>query len=286
MSTIKSVAPSNLTQLGAWDGDTGTFWAEHADEFDRGVAAYRARFLVAAAIGDTASVLDVGCGSGQATRDAARAATAGSALGVDLSSRMIEVARQRAVNEQLTNVEFTQADAQVHSFPAQNFDVAISRHGAMFFGDPVAAFTNISRALRPGGRLVLLTWQALERNEFIHAILTALAAGREVPGPPAGAPSAVALSDPDRVRTLLTAAGFVDVQFEGLQEPMNFGPDPDSAFWYLSGHHASMLGDLDPETRTRALDDLRSSIAAHHTDQGVLYDSAAWLIEATTRRSP
>lgn len=280
MGATESVDPSNAGQLDNWDGDTGAFWAAHADRFDEGVAAYRSQFLAAAAIDQTATVLDIGCGSGQTTRDAARCATA---LGVDLSSRMIELARRRAESEQIANAAFQQADAQVHPFPDQSFDVAISRHGVMFFGDPVAAFTNIARALRPGGRLALLTWQPFERNDFLSALFTALAAGREVPIPPSDAPSPFALSDPDRVRSLLTSAGFSDVQLHGLQEPIYFGRDPDDAFEYVSGQHAGMVRDLDPDTRARALQDLRASLADHHTEQGVLYDSAAWLIQA--RRS-
>ena len=94
-------------------------------------------------------MLDVGCGTGQTTRDAARAASAGSALGVDLSSRMLDYARHRAAEEGVTNVTFAQADAQIHPFEPGAYDVAISRTAAMFFGDHVAAFRNIGRALRP-----------------------------------------------------------------------------------------------------------------------------------------
>jgi SAM-dependent methyltransferase len=151
-STTPWVDPSNLAQLAAWDGDAGAYWAVCADRFDEGVAGYRDQFLAAAAIDTTAKVLDVGCGSGQATRDAARCATAGSALGVDLSSRMIELARQRANREQVPNVTFHQADAQVHPFPDHGFTIVISRHGAMFFRDAPTAFTNIARAMSPGGR--------------------------------------------------------------------------------------------------------------------------------------
>ncbi len=283
MSSAEPVDPSNAEQLGNWDGDAGAFWAAHPDRFDEAVAAYHSQFLATAAIDETATVLDVGCGSGQATRDAARCATAGSALGVDLSSRMIELARRRAESEQVANATFQQADAQVHPFCDQSFDIAISRHGSMFFGDPVAAFTNIARALRPGGRLVLLTWQPFERNEWLSAFFTALAAGRELPSPPSDAPSPFALSDPDRVRSLLTSAGFSDVQLQGLSEPMYFGPDPDDALRFVSGQHAGMVRDLAPGTRARALEDLRASLADHHTERGVLYDSAAWLIRAGRR---
>jgi ubiquinone/menaquinone biosynthesis C-methylase UbiE len=134
-------------------------------------------------------VLDVGCGRGQTTRDAGRLATAGSALGVDLSSSLLGLARRLTEREQLTNVTFQQADAQTHPFPDEHFDLAISRHGCMFFGDPEAAFGNIARALRPGGRLVLLTWQALERLEWQLAFRAAAAVGREVSSPPPGRPA-------------------------------------------------------------------------------------------------
>lgn len=280
VSTTGSVDPSNVGQLGNWDGEAGAFWTAHADRFDEGVAAYRSQFLAAAAITETATVLDVGCGSGQDTRDAARCATAGSALGVDLSSQMIELARRRAEREQVTNATFQQADAQVHPFSPQSFDLAISRHGTVFFGDPVAAFTNIARALRPGGRLVLLTWQPFERNEWLSAFFTALAAGRDLPIPPSDAPSPFALSDPDRVRALLTAADFSDVQLQGLSEPMYFGPNTDDAFRFVCGQHAGMVRDLDPDTKALALEKLRASLTDHDTERGVVYDSAAWLIQA------
>jgi ubiquinone/menaquinone biosynthesis C-methylase UbiE len=276
-STTAWVDPSNVEQLAAWDGDAGAYWAARADRFDEGVAGYRDQFLAAAAIGATAKVLDVGCGSGQATRDAARCATAGSALGVDLSARMIELARQRAASEQVANVTFHQADAQVHPFPDHSFTIAISRHGAMFFRDAPTAFTNLARAISPGGRLVLLTWQPFERNEWQRAFFTALAAGRDLPTPMFGP---FPLNDPDRVRPLLRSAGFEDVALRGVSEPMYFGPDPDDALRFISGQHAAMVRDLDADTRSRALDDLRASMGNHQTERGVYYDSAAWLIEA------
>jgi SAM-dependent methyltransferase len=279
-SIATRIDDTNADQLHTWDGDQGAYWAARADRIDEGVAGYHDQFLAAAAIDASANVLDIGCGSGQTTRDAARCATAGSALGVDLSSHMIERAREVAKRERLTNATFQQADAQVHPFPDQYFDIAISRHGAMFFGNPRAAFTNIARATRPGGRLVLLTWQPLERNEFINAFRTALAAGRELSAPPSDAPSPFSLSDPDRVRGLLTSAGYVDVRLHGCSERMYFGRDVDDAFEFVSGQQAGMVKDLNADTRARAFERLRASMADHQTHQGVFYDSSAWLIEA------
>jgi SAM-dependent methyltransferase len=276
------VAPSNVEQLRAWDGAEGAYWAEHAGYFDRSMVAYHQPFLQAAAIGEAERVLDIGCGTGQTTRDAARSAPLGSALGVDLSSRMIEYARRRAAEEQVPNASFEQADAQIHAFNTEAFDVAISRTGATFFGDSVAAFTNIARALRSGGRLVLLTWQGPGPNEWIREFSGALAAGRDRPLPPPDAPGPFALSDPDRVRAVLAIAGFAHLQLHSRSEPMWFGHDAHDAHRFIVGLMGWMLEGLDDRGRARALDDLHRTLAAHHhTGEGVIYQSSAWTIHAT-----
>jgi SAM-dependent methyltransferase len=282
-ATAVQTDPSNVEQFRAWEGDKGSHWATHAERYDEGVAGYQGRFLAAAAIGTSEAVLDIGCGTGRTTRDAARRATAGSALGVDLSSRMVELARGLAEQEQVANARFQQADVQVHPFPEQSFDIAVSRHGAMFFGDAPAAFANIARSLRPGGRLVLLTWQPARNNEWISTFGAIFAAGRDLPAPPPDAPGPFSLSDPERVRRVLTSAGFTDVHLQSLTGPMYFGPDPEDACRFVAGQQAGMLRDLDADTRARTLDALLADMADHQTDRGVLYDSATWLIEA--RRS-
>ena len=128
-------------------------------------------------------------------------------LGVDLSSRMLDDARRRSAHEGLTNVEFLRADAQVHPFEPGAYDLAISVFGAMFFADPVAAFANIGRSLRPGGRIAFLAWQRFEDNEWLTAIFDALAAGRDLPTPQPGSPGPFGLADPDAVTTILRDAG-------------------------------------------------------------------------------
>jgi len=275
------VDPSNAAQLQAWDGDEGAYWAANADHYDRSVEVHHHRLLAAAGIGTADRVLDIGCGTGQLSREAARAATAGSALGVDLSSAMLEIAGARAAQEQLTNVAFEQLDAQIHPFQAEAFDLVVSRTGVMFFGDPVAAFTNIGLALGPGGRMALLAWQPLWENEWIRELSTALAAGRDMPLPPADAPGPFSLSDPDRVRTLLSGAGFTDIELIGTQGAMWFGTDADDAHRFVLGQLGWMLQGLDDAGRARGLDALRASVSSHESDQGVLYDSAAWIIAAT-----
>lgn len=275
------VHSSNADQFRAWDGDEGAYWAAHAEYFDRSVAAYHERLLATANITGSDRVLDIGCGTGQTTRDAARAAAAGSAVGVDLSARMLDLARRRAEEEGVTNTSFEQVDAQSHPFPSESFDLAISRTGAMFFGDLTAAFTNIGRAVAPGGRLALLVWQPLPANEWMREISGALAAGRDLPVPLPDAPGPFSLSDPDRVRTTLTAAGFGSVELEGTSAGMWFGTDADDAHQFVLGLMGWMLDGLDDTGRARAVDDLRAAMASHETADGVLFGSAAWIITAT-----
>ncbi|MBP2478246.1 SAM-dependent methyltransferase [Crossiella equi] len=273
-----SVDQSNVDQLAAWDGDQGAFWVARAQRFDEGVARYQETFLDAAAIKPADRVLDVGCGNGRTTRDAARRATDGSALGVDLSTGMLAVARRLAAEEGVANAEFRQADAQVHPFPAASFDVVVSRHGSMFFGDPPAAFANLRRALCPGGRLVLLTWQPVEANEWLRTfrrVLSPDGTGDPVP------PKAASLSEEHHIRALLTGAGFTDVRLTGLTRPMYYGQTVQDAAEFVLGLFGGLLRPAEQATRTAAEAALRADLAAHQTPEGVLYGSAAWLVEAT-----
>jgi SAM-dependent methyltransferase len=280
MTEIATVDPTNAEQARAWDGEEGDYWATHAAQFDRCLAGYHDTFMAAAEIAPGERVLDVGCGTGQTTRAAARSATGGRALGVDLSGPMIELARRLAAEQGVQNAEFRQADAQLHPFEPASFDVAISRTGTMFFGDPAAAFRNLAGALRPEGRLVLLAWQPPSANEWIGALSSALAAGRELPTPPVGAPGPFGQSDPEQVRAVLSGAGFTDIAVTGLTEPMWWGADAEAAYEFAIGMLGWMLQGLDEDGQQRARSGLRDTLVAHSTPTGVLFGSATWLITA------
>ena len=134
--------------------------------------------------------------------------------------------------------------------------------------------------MRPGGRVAFLTWQGLAENEWLTEFRSAMAVGRELPVPPSDAPSPFALSDPDRVRHLLSAAGFADVTLQGRRDPRVFGPDHDDAFDFVSKHFGWMLDGLDDAGKVAALAALRATIAKHADDDGVTYQSATWIIQA------
>jgi SAM-dependent methyltransferase len=229
-------------------------------------------------------VLDIGCGTGQTTRGAARTAQAGSALGVDTSAPAIERARELARAQRLRNVTFERADAQVHRFTPQYFDLAISRFGTMFFDDPAAAFANIGRALRPAGRLVMMVWQAPERNEWDVAIHHALA-GPEGTAVAGDGPDPFSLADPPTTERILQAAGFGSITFTDVHEPVYYGPDPAAALDWVRGftYTKELLKRLDPAAAALALTRLRDALGAHMADGGVWFNSRAWVVTARRR---
>jgi SAM-dependent methyltransferase len=271
------VAAGNAGQLRDWDGSHGEYWAAQAESYDAGVARYQPALLAAAALTAGERALDVGCGSGKVAIDLVAAAPDSAAIGVDLSSAQLEVARRRAGDLPVT---FLHADAQVHPFEPESFDLVVSRTGSMFFADPAAAFANLARATRPGGRLVMLVWRSLADNEWLREFLGAIAQVRSLPAPPPDAPGPFALSDPDRVRPLLEENGWGQVDFAALDEPMWFGLDPDTATAFIVGQMEWALAPLTPEAQAQATANLHEVMARHAGDGGVWLDSGAWLVTA------
>ncbi|WP_067428604.1 class I SAM-dependent methyltransferase [Nocardioides jensenii] len=251
-------------------------------DYDAELSRYNVRLREAAAVRADDRVLDIGCGSGQTTRQAARSATAGSALGVDLSLPMVDRARRVAEEKGVSNVSFEVTDAQEHPFPPGDFTLGISRFGTMFFSDPVAAFTNIARALRPQARLVQLAWQAHDRQEWVSAIRQALA-GPDKQITPAGlGHAAFSLADPAVVAGVLAAAGFTGVEITDLREPVYYGADAARALDALAELRMvdDLIVDLDDNEQARAMERLLVMLDAHDAGDGVWFDSRAWLVTA------
>jgi len=250
-------------------------------DYDAELRRYHARLLEAVDIDPDARVLDIGCGTGQTTRAAARAASGGDALGVDISAPMLERARRLTNLEGLANARFECGDAQVHPLPAERFTIGLSRFGTMFFADPSAAFANIARALRPDARFVQLVWQDGSRQEWRAAVQLALTDELGAPSIPA-ADSAFSLADPAKVHAILSGAGFVDVQLAEVCEPVYYGTDGASALHAIRSLRMTSepLRDLEDDASTdRALSRLRTIFRARD-EGGVWFDSCAWLVTA------
>jgi len=253
------------------------------DFYDFELQAHHEHLRAAYGIRSGDEVLDIGCGTGLTTREAARLAAHGRVVGVDVSERMLERARELTAAEGLDNVRYELGDAQVHRFDPAGFDVAISRFGTMFFDDPPAAFANIAAAIRPEGRLVLLIWQRREDNEWVQAFDDALGKAAQPPSPDL---DAFSLGDAQATTRLLAGAGFEDVRFEDVREPVLYGHDPDAALAIVLGFQDTKraLESLSDDEAARTVERLRATLEAHYSDErGIALASRSWLI--TARRS-
>ncbi|MDB5430512.1 MAG: Methylase involved in ubiquinone/menaquinone biosynthesis [Caulobacter sp.] len=249
-----------------------------ADFYDAELRRLDEHFRAALGVAPADRVLDIGCGAGQSARQAARIAVQGSVVGVDVSDEMLEVARRRSAAQGLGNVVFERADAQTHAFAAAHFDLCVSRFGVMFFADPLAAFSNIARAMRPSARLVLMVWQSRERNAWATAMQGVLGSQD---GQAGKTPPAFSLGDPAVTTGILSAAGFASIDFADVHEPVFYGASVGAAFEAVA---ALFLAGSGPEVSGAAAEDrlrrLRALLEAHLTADGVLFDSRAWIVTA------
>jgi SAM-dependent methyltransferase len=190
-------------------------------------------------------------------------------------------ARRLAAAAGVANARFEVADAQVHPFGAGTFDVVLSKFGVMFFDDPAAAFANLRKALRRGGRLAFLCWRTREENPVFT---TGFAEAAAVLGlrEPTGSPAAFSLASTGRVGALLSGAGFGGIEFAQADEPMLIARDADDALEYerASPTAAEVLAGLSPAQGAELTRRVRERLVAYASPDGLVMPGAAWLVTA------
>jgi SAM-dependent methyltransferase len=274
-----SLVAVNAEQAEDWNGASGREFIEQRERHERILGGLRLRLLAAAQIEDGEDVLDVGCGCGEMTVLAARATGSGHVLGADFSRIQVAEARRLAAAAGVANARFEVADAQVHPFGAGIFDVVLSSLGVMFFDDPAAAFANLRKALRRGGRLAFLCWRTREENPVFttgFAEAAAVLGLREKPGPSA----AFSLADTGQVGALLSGAGFGGIEFAQADEPLLIGRDVDDVLEYERADATEILIGLSPAQAAELTRQVRDSLAAYASPDGVTMPGAAWLVTA------
>jgi len=245
---------ANTAQHEYWNTVGGPRWIGLAGVVERRNFVFNDILLERSAVASDERVLEIGCGTGATTIPLAEAVgPRGRVVGVDISEPMLAGARQRLAESGLGNISLVQADAQVHHLEAGHFDLIVSRFGVMFFADPVAAFSNLLPAARPGGRLCFVCWGPLEENR--HWMIPYEVALRRL-GPPAStpphAPGPLAFSDRDYLRSILERAGFAEIVID-RETPDIIGSTPEEEAEYacVMGPPARLIDEKKPDDTVR-----------------------------------
>ncbi len=270
-------------QIANWDGPMGEVWAASEARSDKALRGVSTALFRVADVEPGEAVLDVGCGGGATTEQLAMdVGSTGRVVGLDVSKTLIAIAQKRL--DGTGQAEFIQADASTIAFPKTMFDVLFSRFGVMFFGDPVAAFANLHKAMKPEGRLAFACWRASSDNPWVsiplRAAMTVVPAfprpGPEDPGP-------FAFGDQARVSRILTEAGFSGLKFKQFDFTMDFtGTGLDAARAVSGvGPLGRILRDQPDDVKARAMLAVADALVPFTVDDGVKLPASVWLVSGS-----
>lgn len=265
-----------------WQGDVGQKWADEWRRTDRSFSGLTDRLLGVASTGYVMRALDVGCGAGELSLALGRGHAAAEVLGIDISKPLLDVARERGSH--LFNVSFELADATCWRREGWTPDLIVSRHGVMFYDDPIEAFSHLRSIAARDARLVFSCFRAVEENVWADRIANFLPPGA-MPATDPRAPGPFAFADVDYVSDILTAAGWSDISFEPVDYAYVAGtgenPVEDALSYFLAiGPAAAASRTLPDSDRAEFMAKLRRFIENHNDGGMVVMRAAAWIFTA------
>ena len=269
-----------------WNGEGGKKWLHFMETMDVNLLPFGQKAMAAASVMPGESVLDIGCGCGDTSIEiASLVGVDGHVLGVDISEPILVRAKAKAMISKDKSVAFECEDAQVYRFDTAAFDLIFSRFGVMFFDDPVAAFKNLYRALRPGGRVAFICWQPAKDNEWIKASLETVARHISLPDPSGPEdPRPMSFGDPERVRRILTRSGFSNIEISNCDTSFTVGSNLDEAVSFLMqlGPAGAAIAQADAGERVKSniAADLREMLVPYNTGVGVTMGAATLIVTA------
>jgi SAM-dependent methyltransferase len=272
-------------------------WAEHAQDVDARVAHVTERMLDAMAPEAGDRVLELACGPGGAGLAVAqRLAPDGDVVLSDVAVEMTSVAAARAAALGLSNVSTRQLDLERIEEPDASYDVVLCREGLMFAPDPARAAREISRILRPGGRVALTTWGPRDRNPWLGLLMSAVRAQTSAPAPHAasgsdascpnpGIPGVFSLADSEQLADLLWDAELAGVVVSEIPVPLRAGSFEE---WWtrssaLAAPLAKVVTSLSDDAVRAIRDRAREAARAYETHAGLEFPGLTLL--ATARRA-
>lgn len=269
-------------QKAAWDGPGGEAWVAAQTTMDAMFEGLAAHLASAVTDAGASTFIDIGCGTGASTLAACRAIGDGAnGTGVDISSPMLALARQRAAAENLP-ADFFNADAETYAFAPQAADMVISRFGVMFFGDPFAAFTNIRGAMKPGGGLHMLAWRSPQDNHFMTVgTRTARPLLPELPESNPDGPGQFAFADRDKVERILSSAGWTEIAIEPVDFECAFPAADLDLFVHRLGPVANTLRNVEEPRRSKVVEAMKAAFSQFSDGETVRYTAGCWKMTAT-----
>ncbi len=269
---------ANEAQIEYWNGAVGERWARLQETIDASLAPITKALLPFANPRPRERVLDIGCGCGTTSYALAKAVgPEGNVTGVDISEPMLAVARSRGIG-----VNFRKSDAAIHLFHPTH-DLVFSRFGVMFFDNPVAAFANIRKALKPRGRLAFACWRDVAENPWASL---PFAAARDLlpPQEPADplAPGPYAFADGARLEGILAKAGYRNIRLERLDTVLSMGATADEAAAQALniGPLARAAAGLDDTARETIRARVAEAMAKYAGPDGITPPASCWLVGA------
>ena len=276
---------ANQEQREFWSDIKGDLWVTLQPRIDTMLATFGDKALDTLNPQSGERILEIGCGTGTTTLAlGGRVGTSGEILAADLSRPMLNKAIERANVSAEHPITFVEADAQVHSFPTATFDAVYSRFGVMFFDDPVAAFRNIRKAVRPGGRMAYVCWADRKANPWIRIPAGAAKAFLDLPAPPPDdAPGQFSMENEHRVQQILHDAGWSDIGLERFTVDGSIGSNAADAASFITkmGPMSEPFALADSDTQNKTLQVIEEALTPYSNDSGVTLEFSTWIVSAT-----
>jgi SAM-dependent methyltransferase len=276
----------NAREMQYWNSAATQAWADQHEPIDRLFAGLTQVALGLAALKPGERVIDIGCGSGTTVLElAARVGSGGHVLGADISKQSVERARERIAAAGMRQAEVALADVSTHAFAPNNFDLAFSRFGVMFFADPIATFANLRKAIKPSGGLAMAVFRTAQENGWVTAPMAAirhLLPPLTPPGPEE--PGQFSWADPARVHRILEAAGFREVSLTPHDPAMLLagpgGAAEATTFAMLVGPVVRATLNASAQQREAVRASLEAFFQSQDGPQGIVLPGAIWVVLA------
>jgi enediyne biosynthesis protein CalE5 len=250
------------TQRHNWDS-VAHGWEKWWRVIEIGAEKVSRRLIELASIKVGSNVLDISTGIGEPAITAAReVGNTGQVLATDISSEMLSIAKQRAINAGLQHaIVFKQGDTRTMELPNSTFDAALCRFGLMFLPDLDTALLNIYGSLVNGGRFAAAVWASPEKDSLFTSTMNTVMKETRTSPPPAGVPGPFSLSDENLLRNYFVNSGFKDVTIERIDVTFDFGSSKEYASFVheTAGPLHEMLSNESPERRQKILEAVSES---------------------------